>query len=231
MLHINKGVYKGERIISENVLGQIITPVMPDYWGGNPSVLHPAAAMGWFTYAYRGHSAVSHGGFFGSSAFFLPDEGIGIYFLPSLNSCAHEVIAFHIYDVVLGLSILDWNGSFQGAVANNLRNYEEARAKEAAEKTVEEKKPHSFSISEYVGLYEHPAYMKLDIILKEDMLIVEKFADSLELRHKSGESFELIEENNPVALLTFLADADGKIISLASPIQDGVSDIVFTRIN
>ncbi|HOV69048.1 MAG TPA: serine hydrolase [Clostridia bacterium] len=219
---INKGVYKGKQLIKEETLNEIFRPAMVDYWGENPDVIHPSAALGWFTYVYRGHLVVSHGGFWGTCIYLLPRERIGIIYLPPVNTNATDPIGLHIVDRLLSLEPIDW---FERM---HIWDNNSQPAQESQPET--EKAPPTRALQDYTGTYYHPAYMKLEIALKDQGLVVKNYG-GLELRHCNADTFQLYDENgDPTMKFTFHAGPDGTIDTVTAPMEPQVKDIVFKRI-
>src|SRR5207302_1291119 len=88
--------------------------------GGAPSKeIGPRSyAMGWVISSYRGHPLWWHNG--GIDGFYallslLPDDNLGVVTLTNLldNDPIPEIVAYHIYDQLLGLDSIDWAKRFQ----------------------------------------------------------------------------------------------------------------------
>jgi CubicO group peptidase (beta-lactamase class C family) len=158
LLHLNKGKFNNERIISENLINQMFSPQMADQ---NPmpfaEVIDLCSGLGWFTLNYRGHRMVSHSGFFGSCLYFIPAKGIALVYLPTMNTYLHEVIPYSIFDRLLGLPELPWNERYKA------HKSELAETQRSAEEDSKKKNPQimdtcpSHSLEDYIGLYKHPA--------------------------------------------------------------------------
>ena len=82
-----------------------------------------------------------------------------------------------------------------------------------------------------MGLYEHPAYMKINLIKVDDKITFEYENRQLELRHLNGNTYEGFDSFGYICLtLTFCADEKGKVNAVTSPLEPTVKDIVFIRV-
>jgi CubicO group peptidase (beta-lactamase class C family) len=236
LLNLAKGRY-GEklekRIISEAVLGQIQTPqvIVPEEWKYD-ELFYGSYAMAWRINSYRGHLLVAHGGSidgFTALVSMLPKDNIGLVVLNNLESGPiNYILAYNIYDRLLGLKPVDWDGRTRTDLA---------KSREAAEKSKKERekdrKPGTsptHPLKEYAGDFDHPAYGRFSVRMEGDRLLADFHGLTYAMSHFHYDTFEL---KNPLAEieapLTFLIDAKGDIGSLSIRLEPTVKDIVFTR--
>ncbi|MHB1485154.1 MAG: serine hydrolase [Saccharofermentanales bacterium] len=236
ILNVNKGVFNGKQIVSEKVLKEMHSPSMVDDWGDTyDEIVNPSCGMGWFVYSYRGCQVASHPGYFATIICVVPKLDIGIIYLPAARLCCHDLVLYSIFDRILGLDRIDWshkrkpeivNGknyltlAEQSALENNSRN----KPAESNEKTAP-----SLPLPEYAGEYEHPAYMKVNIIFKDGELCFGDRHGSTPLKHKNAETFELTDNGNPIMKFIFQIDGEGNVQSVSAPMEPTVSDIVFVK--
>lgn len=231
-LHLNKGVYNGKRIISEESLKQMHLPQIVDFWDiRDKEYSDGSCGMGWFIWYYRGHKIVEHGGFFGTRILLLPNERIGIIYLPTLLSLAQDSIPNTIIDRLLGYEATPWNERKKALFAE-----EKEKAKLEAEKIKaqfprkEGTKP-SHELKDYVGVYNHPAYLKLNIGLEDEKLVISHWGEKFTLSHYHYDTFEVLDPSGELIFrLTFHTDANGLVNSITSPFEPTIKDIEFLRI-
>lgn len=223
MLHINKGVFRGRRIISENSLFELLRPSMVDQWSDFPEKLNPCSACGWFTYAYKGCRHVSMAGFFGGQIFLLPDERVAVVFLPTKRSGAGDSTPMHILDLMMGKGDINWREICQ--------EVQKRRMEQGAQRGVQPAASRHDSIGgarfhpeAYVGVYEHPAYMKMMVSYDSDELKINYYGEWFPLKHIGGETYDA-----GYFRVAFNGES-GRITGLSSPLEPTVKDIMFIKI-
>lgn len=222
MLHINKGVYKGNRIISENSAFEILRPSMVDRWGDFPEKLNPCSACGWFTYAYKGCRHVSMSGFFGGQVFLLPDEQIAVVFLTSKRAGAGDSTPMHILDLMMGKGDINWRNICDEVEKRRAERGMQWNSQQVIPRPVPEGEA-KFGPEAYTGVYEHPAYMKVVVAYDGGELKAQYYGEWFPLKHIGGETYDTGSFE-----VTFNED-NGRITSLSSPLEPTVKDIVFVK--
>jgi CubicO group peptidase (beta-lactamase class C family) len=233
LLQVNRGRHEGEAIVSEGQIAQMQAPqmVIPDP-GKYAELSPPSYGLGWFVQSYRGQTVVHHGGNidgFSALVSLLPREEIGVVVLTNLNGVPiPEIVAYHVYDRLLGLPEIGWNDRFFA----DHEEYERAsdRGKEKAETDRVKGTQPSHPLDAYVGEYEHPGYGVATVERQDECLAIRFNAFSGPLRHLHYDIFEftidLFERRFPVS---FATDVHGDIARFASPLEPTVPDIVFVR--
>jgi CubicO group peptidase (beta-lactamase class C family) len=119
ILQLGKGKFSGQQIVSEANLNLMHSPqtAMP------ASLLYRelgqlSYGMGWVVTAYRGHRYIWHNG--GIDGFYsliamLPDDDLGVVVFTNIlgNHQIPEIVAYNIFDRVLGLPPIDWSSRFE----------------------------------------------------------------------------------------------------------------------
>ena len=235
--HIEGGVFEGHRLLSDESSTTMQQPhfAMPGE-SDFPELGQASYGLGLRVSSYRGHKMVAHGGGidgFISSMSWLPREKIGVMVLTNRSGEMNPVpvmIAYNVYDRLLGLDPVDWNG-------RNLELREEQRA--LAEKTQREQdakrvsgtRP-SHALAEYAGDYDHPGYGRMAVEVQGGALAIAYEDFRLDLEHFHYDIFRITSPPNIVpvtGLVTFTTDADGVVSSVAIPFEPNGSDIVFER--
>jgi CubicO group peptidase (beta-lactamase class C family) len=193
---INGGKVNGKEIFPAAYLKEamssqmIIGAGLPDK--EKPDIHFANYGFGWFLASYRGHYRVEHGGNidgFSASTSFFPSDSIGIIVLTNQNSSAvTSIVRNTIADRMLKENPIDWLAD---------RNAADAKAKAAAkeaEATVESNQKKgtnpSHSLKEYEGLYNHPGYGTMEIVLEKDSLFLLAPDNRVWLRHYHYDVFE-----------------------------------------
>ena len=235
--HLDDGVYAGRRIISEENAARMQQPQFAMPGESEFTELGQVSyGLGLRVGSYRGRKMVTHGGGvdgFVSSMSWLPRERIGVIVLSNRSGDINpvpEIVAYAIYDRLLGLPEIDWN-------ARNLKLRAEQRARAAEtvrdlEARREEGTEPSHELAAYAGRYDHPAYGRMEVRTREDHLEIVYDGFRLELEHYHYDVFRI--SSRPImvpvtGLVTFSTDESGEVTSMAIPFEPNTADIVFER--
>lgn len=233
LLHLYKGKHRGEPFISEGQIAQMHTPQMVVPAPGKYAELAPPSyGLGWGVQSYRGHAVVHHGGNidgFSALVSFMPRERIGVIALTNLDGVpVPDIVAFHVYDRLLGLDEIPWNERFLEERSAVKAAGEVSKAHEEAERVPDTHPSHP--LDAYAGEYAHPGYGTIVIAQEGDTLALRHGTFAGPLRHRHYDTFEFNVELVDLRIpLTFATDAKGEIASIAAPLEPAVADIVFTR--
>lgn len=237
LLNLNKGKVGDKQVISEGNLLQIHTPQMVTGRGlpEEEELLYTSYGMGWMITAYRGHPVITHGGGidgFISNVSFLPRDNAGVVILTNSDRGGNRlcsVIAYNVYDRVLGMNRLPWSDRFK-------KRDEEAkkRNKEGDEKKDADRKSNtqpSHGLEDYAGDYQNPGYGIITVEQKEGKLTAVINNIDFKGEHYHYDMFEFSTDvmSGQKIRATFHIDAKGNIGSVTAPLQPGVKDIEFTR--
>ncbi|MDL2259155.1 serine hydrolase [Eubacteriales bacterium OttesenSCG-928-K08] len=233
-LQLGRGQFGEMRLVSEANLSQMHSAQMlgsPYFWKFDE--ISPANyGLGWFVDSYRGHKMVSHGGNtrgFSALMTLLPDENFGIIMLSNMDtSFMIYALTYNILDRMLGLSPIDWPTKIKAALEPLFaggRMMMEQRAKERVEGTSP-----SHPLAAYAGVYEHPAYGSIDIQHDGSSLKGNYNGYELLINHYHYDTFDiLILAMNLPYLITFQANAQGKIDQIVVQFEPTVDPIVFKQ--
>jgi len=235
-LHLDKGEFEGQRLLSPSLIQELQKPRVhvraPEF--AEYGDVH--CGLGFRSHWYRGERVVWHtGGWFGWSTLMtmLPDRGVGVAVFTNRNpSAVPEVLANYVFDRVCGKEPIPW-----------LDRYREQRRKFVAQLEIDRevrkatRRPNtrpSHELADYAGDYEHPGYGRITISHAEGKLNWAYRGMSEPLAHRHYDTFELPEAPGRLLpdrlTISFSADREGSIASLAAPFEPLVKDIVFTRI-
>ncbi len=114
----NKGKYGGQRILSEKVVSDLMTPFAKIKDQGFKQY-----GLGWALEDYQGYTLVSHNGYLdGTTArvAMIPEQGIGVVILANLHcSPISQVVTNTILDAYLERDFHDWSLDFPDNVPEN----------------------------------------------------------------------------------------------------------------
>ncbi len=236
-LQLDKGMWKGKRVISEKNLKKIHTPhivageTIVEIFEKFDEISYPTYGLGWFINHYRGTNLIHHGGNidgFSALVTFVPEIEAGVVILTNKGSnLLTYATAFHIYDKLRGLKKIDWNGRFK-TVLEERKKRKALEAKKAMEnKKVEEGPGDPYNV--LVGTYNNPAYGGIVISQKEGKLFVKFHKFESSLKHAGGNDFQLEMSDMKGLEIKFIKNSDGNITGISAPLQQGVDNIIFTK--
>lgn len=235
-LQLGKGEFNGERLVPAALIDTMQSPRVYEGPGAFAEFGAAHYGLGFQCNSYRGDRVVFHGGGWpgwGSRMTLLPDHGIGIAVLTNQSPTdLLGTLIWRIVDRLRGREPVEWH-------ARLLKRHEQAMAQMQTDKTARKKAHHpntkpGHALAAYAGDYEHPAYGVMSIKEREGALHWSWRGMFATMDHRHYETFELQEA--PDRLLpdwlpiTFLTDRKGDIVSLSSPLEPMVKDIVFTRL-
>jgi CubicO group peptidase (beta-lactamase class C family) len=244
MMWINGGKINGKEFFPASFLKEAISSQMiigsglPDK--EKPDIHFSNYGFGWFLASYKGHYRVEHGGNidgFSASTCFFPSDSIGIIVLTNQNgSGVPAIVRNTIADRLLQVKQTDWLGE---------RNAADAKAKAAAKETegkVETNKKTgtktSHDLKDYQGLFHHPGYGTMDILLQRDSLFGFTPNKKIWLRHYHYDVFELylidpkesIDTSEKTGLkLQFAMSESGEVNTALMALEQGLKPLEFTR--
>ncbi len=214
---------------------QIITPSGEP----NPEIPFGGYGLGWGVTAYRGHLLVLHDGEidgFKALASLMPDDGLGVAVLTNrTDTPLPEIVAFQVYDRLLGLSPFPWGDRAKARRAETEKA--EAAKKDAPRKDPGTPAPATHALAEYAGTFVHPAFGQVVVSHRDGTLEATLGGETFPLIHtaydmfRAGPSQEARDRDEPAEDLSlkFRMDDAGAIARLDIPLQANAKDIVFTR--
>jgi CubicO group peptidase (beta-lactamase class C family) len=184
------GKLNGKEIFPEPYLKEAMSSQMvigaglPDK--EKPDVHFSNYGFGWFMASYRGHYRVEHGGNidgFSASTCFFPSDSIGIIVLTNQNaSSITSIVRNSIADRLLKVKPIDWLGDRNKADAKAKAAAKEAEAKGNTNSRKKGTKP-SHAAEDYQGLYNHPGYGTMEVVLEKDSLFAYTPGNKIWLQH------------------------------------------------
>jgi CubicO group peptidase (beta-lactamase class C family) len=233
-LVLGRGTFKGERLLAEDAVMETLTPQIALRHLGPRELPFTNYGLGWFLSVYRGHLFAWHSGSTdGYHAFIgvLPYDDLGVVVLSNrLDHEAPDVISRWIFDRFLGLPEINW----QAALTDQDRRVREVQhdAEVRLESFARPDEPPSRPLGAYVGVYDNPAYGRLEVSEVDDGLVASFHGFTGPLRHSRGDLFLFELPRSVIApsfLIGFSVDPGAGVTAAWSPLQRDLEPIVFTR--
>jgi hypothetical protein len=238
-LQLNRGVYKGKRIFSENAShamwsAQQVLPVAKQTETTNPSFHFSATGLGWFLNDYQGRKIISHGGGhegMNSRTVMVPEEKLGIVIFTNSMSSIMSPLANQTIDVFLGIK----NGRDWSKTALEAKNKAMENSSKMPVVNKSKAKP-NLPLSAYAGRYTSQLYGDATVSLNKTQLEIQLVPAPVlngKLIPDQGDIFEL-DWKTDYPLLTptkvrFLIGPDGNIEQMR--IDANNPDFIFSELD
>jgi CubicO group peptidase (beta-lactamase class C family) len=234
-LHLDKGEFEGQRLLSPTLIQQLQTPRVHEAAPAFAEYGDMHCGLGFRLHSYRGERVVLHGGGWigwGTRMAMLPDRGVGVAVFTNRNpSAVPEILANYVFDRVCGKEPIPWLNRYRELRRKALVQLDVDRQARKATRRPDTRPSHD--LGEYAGDYDHPGYGRITITHAEGKLNWAYRGMSEPLAHRHYDTFELPEAPDRLLpdrlALSFSTDREGNIASLAAPFEPLVKDIVFTR--
>ena len=234
-LHLGDGKFEGAQLVSAVRMRELRQPRAFVSTSQDAEYGDHHYGLGLQTTTYRGDRAVSHsGGWIGWSTLmtFLPGRGVGVAMFTNRSPNPVATIATNfVFDRLCGRDPVQWFDRLAAERREFVAKID--KDKQAREKVRHADTAPSHALDDYVGDYEHAAYGRMTIALKDAALHWSWRGMAAPLSHWHYDTFrlpEVVDRLLPDNLaVTFTTDRDGNIASLAAPLEPMVRDIVFTR--
>ena len=238
---INKGEYKGKKILPPNYTEEaissqsVVVANLPDE--DNPGLHLTNYGYGWFLSSYKGHYRVEHGGNidgFSTSAAFYPSDKVGIIVLSNQNrSNTPSIVRNIITDRMLDVKKTDWLKYHLDEIKEAELTQKELDKNEDSDK-IKGTNP-SRSINEYDGEYTNLGYGTFDVSMKNDSLFMKIPNKTFWLSHHHYDTFLPYElrngqvnlEDESVTFITFSADQLGEIKKLSTELEPAIDEPIY----
>ena len=239
---INGGKFNGQEIIPSGFRNQAIVPQVAT-GGGLPGAENPDVHFGGYGFAwgmnsYRGHYRVEHSGGidgFITSTCFFPSDSLGIFIVTDESTPTTSIRNF-IADRMLKLTYRNWGRT---ALIDKRRN--DSISKTLPNTDSINRKPNTkplHDLNDYTGIYENKGYGQSKIFIERDTLWIDYNEAGRRtksyLQHYHYDIFrvrstEETEDSKDALKISFKTGTDGKIVSLETPLEPAVKDIVFEK--
>jgi CubicO group peptidase (beta-lactamase class C family) len=236
LLHLNKGRFNEQQIVSESQIGMLHSPqvVIPEA-SQYPEIPYSSYAFGWFIQPYRGYSWIHHGGNidgFSSLTTLFPRENVGMVVLTNMSGTPIPMIlTLNAFERLLDLDQVSWSERF-------MKEHNELKAgqKQGKEKSESDRIPDtrpSHELSAYTGDFTHSGYGTFTIKLNDAADELHGSFNNMDfpMKHYHYDIFDINVERFEIRLkATFSTNVKGDIDSVSMPLEPTVKDIVFKRV-
>jgi CubicO group peptidase (beta-lactamase class C family) len=234
-LQLGRGVYNGNRLVSERNIREMHSPHTIIATDTAAERLYPETnfrsyGLGWFLEDYRGRKVIHHGGNIdGMSALvaMMPQENVGLVILTNMNgSGLPPLVMRRIFDLYLGGAGRDWSGEILAYTEQRMEQAaERQRAAEAAR--VANTRP-ALPLERYAGTFGDQMYGDVIISHSGGQLGVHAGPSfTADLEHWHYDTFRATWSDRTLGrtFLTFGLDARGEAQTLT---VEGLGE--FTRV-
>jgi len=233
-LQLGRGEFEGERLISEEAIGETHTSQMLIRKEGTWALTWPESdfltyGLGWFLSSYRDVTMISHGGNIdGMTAYvgFVPRRGYGMVILSNLSSANgfSSALAHRIIDRMEGGEGLPWHENML-KVFNGFMDQQRAAAREVEESRAEGTST-TLPIAEYAGTYANDMYGEI-AVTEDGGVLSASFGAGYEgsLEHWHYDTFRVSWGGGaePREFLRFEIGTDGKVAILHAEIEGSIA--------
>jgi hypothetical protein len=235
-LHLDKGEFEGQRLLSPDLVREMQTPrvhVSPSEFSEIGDLHY---GLGFRSYSYRGERAVGHSGGWigwGTLMTMLPERGIGVAVFTNRDSSdVTDILTNFIFDRLCGKEPVPWFDRFRQRRRKFLAQLEVDRQTRKGVRKTGTRSSHD--LADYTGDYEHAGYGRIAIAQAGDSLHWAYRGLSAPLTHWHYDTFELPQAPGRLLrdglTITFSMDREGNITSLSAPFEPMVKDIDFMRV-
>jgi len=229
---INGGRFNGKQVIPAGIIRETMKPAIPyssvpDKYFENLNAMY---GMGRATSSFKGHYLAQHGGSIGgiySNISIMPADSIGVIVFTNRISQLPGIIAFTVYDRLLGLPETPWSDRALQDYLKNRESAKESRKNPDADRVTGTSPSHE--LADYTGIFEDPAYGRVNITLRNDSLNFRFNQYELPLYHYHYDRF--MTSDNPLYgkwSLLFSTDAQGDISQLKISLDE--KEVIFNRV-
>jgi CubicO group peptidase (beta-lactamase class C family) len=235
-LHLNKGRYNEQQIVSESQIAMLHSPqiVIPEA-SKYAEFPYSSYAFGWAVQPYRGYSFIHHGGNidgFSSFTSFFPRENVGIVVLSNMSgSNVPIILTLNAFERLLNLDQVPWNERFMKEHDELKAGQKQGKVKSETDRVPDTRPSHK--LSDYTGDFTNPGYGTLAIKLNDtgDELQATFNNMTFPIKHYHYDIFDINIERFEIDMkATFLTNVKGDIESVSIPLEPAVKDIVFKRV-
>jgi CubicO group peptidase (beta-lactamase class C family) len=194
-LHLDKGEFEGQRLLSPGLIQQLQTPrvhvAAPEFAEYDDTHY----GLGFRSHSYRGERVVWYGGgWSGWSTLMtmLPDRGVGVaVFTNRSQSVVPEILANYVFDRVCGREPIPWLDRLRERRRKFVAQLDVDRQARKATRRLNTRSSHD--LADYAGDYENPGYGRITITHAEGKLNWAYRGMSEPLAHRHYDTFELPE--------------------------------------
>ena len=199
-LHLNEGVFNGQRLISRETIRELHEPQVVIHSDTTSERMYPgtklrAYALGWQVQDYHGRKLVHHSGSLNwtrTHVMMVPEENIGVVAIANIGSSNLQLgVAYRVIDALLGLPERDWSAELL-ALARRAEERSAARNREVEENRIANTRP-SLALDRYAGTYRNRLYGDVRITMENGHLVLDYAPDYVaDLEHWHHDTFRVV---------------------------------------
>lgn len=237
--HLDDGRAGDRRLVSKAQLDRVHAPHRVIDSPGSIARYRSAditCAQGWYRAPHRGHTMITHGGSFNghrTTMAFVPELGIGVVVLCNLNLTEFtELTNRVVLDRLLGVDGAgEWDACFTELKRQRFeRDRAQVQAFEAGRNPANGPRQ---ALAAYAGTYSHPGYGTFVVAWDGARLSQTCEGRTFPLDPYDGEMlatrFHSAENSLLRLTMTFVPDAEGKVVAVSVPLIPGIAPQRFVR--
>ena len=190
--------------------------------------------LGWVVQPFNGHMMLNHSGGidgFSSIIAFMPKEKVGVVVLTNMQTnMLPYIVAFNFFDRLFGSEQVDRGQELKESLNALLKDMQGAAKNEGLTMN----NPPSHALKDYAGAYSHPAYGEVAIRMEGDTLYAVYRNVKSPVGHLNYDVFRSVfpfPSGDLNLRITFDMNDAGEINAFTAPLQPGVDDIRFEKID
>jgi CubicO group peptidase (beta-lactamase class C family) len=231
-LHLNKGQFDNQQIISPTSVDMIKNPCIYNFYSEEkwwPPM--QSSALGWDFQFYSGYHLLSKGGIlngFSGYISFMPQEKIGIIILANNREALGltHYLTYYIYDQLLNLNEFSWD-----KLIEDERPTYEVSSEKSGKKPQTKSEKVSYPRQKYIGSYEHDAYGKAVVSVENEEMQLNFNKNFVWPMEYCFQNVFKTEYDGATIRFEFNQDTAGNVISLEIAIEGTDFSVVFEKSN
>lgn len=232
---LNRGRVGDRAVVPAAVVSEVLSPHVALRDLGPRELPLTSYGLGWFVGVYRGHLYAWHAGSidgYHALVSLLPYDDLGVVVLTNKqDNQAPEVLSRWVFDRVLGLPEINWQGALTALDQRIKEVQHDATFKLDA--LARPDLPPSLPLAAYTGRYRHPVYGELNVLQHEDGLIGRLHDMTGPVVHSQDDVFVFKLPSSGLVssfVVGFSVTPDGEVVAAWSPFERDVEPIVFRRV-
>lgn len=193
---------------------QVITP------SNNAMLSQTSYGFGWNILDYQGKRVLTHGGAtdgFNTFMYLVPELELGIIVVTNTFNSFGNAVAYHVMDHYMGGSTRNWHQYYLTNYKQRYQQVQNLRDK-VHNSRIKNTKP-SKNIASYSGKYSSDAYGTIDVLVKDQQLIIRLWNDeNMEgtLEHWHYDTFRIVWDNKALReeFMQFYVNKEGNVNAL-----------------
>lgn len=229
---LNKGLYKGKRVLSEMGIREMwsshtVMRVTPAAMKRFPKTHFTTYGLGWGLQDYHGFKIIRHGGGLDgmiSQVALVPEIKLGLVILTNSINRLPAALTFRIIDSFLGLEPRDWSNIYLDQYLESVKNHLQ-QGQNIIRSGIKDS-TFRIKLNDYTGIYTDPMYGDARVSLEKGKLVLSLLPAPIfisDLSHLHYDTFVLKLRNT----LSFVPHGTGTV----QFIRDKMGDVVQLKLD